>query len=74
MSRPLRIEYENAFYHIVQRGIEKKAIFKTDKDKQRFLRYLEQSFDRYQSIFHAYVLMDNHYQCSKLCTGGKASV
>lgn len=61
MSRPLRIEYENAFYHIAQRGIEKKEIFKTDRDKERFLTYLERSYDRYNSICHTYVLMDNHY-------------
>jgi putative transposase len=61
MSRPLRIEYQKAFYHIVQRGIEKKEIFKTDRDKEKFLSYLEQSFDRYHSICHTYDLMDNHY-------------
>ena len=61
MARPLRIEYEGAFYHIVQRGIERKPIFKNDKDKQRFLSYIETAFSRYRSICHAYCLMDNHY-------------
>ena len=61
MARPLRIEYEKAFYHIVQRGTERKEIFKTEKDKERFLGYLEQSHDRYQSICHTFNLMDNHY-------------
>lgn len=61
MARPLRIEYEKAFYHIIQRGTEKKEIFKTGKDKERFLGYLEQAYDRYQSICHTYGLMDNHY-------------
>jgi len=61
MARPLRIEYEGAFYHIVQRGTERKSVFKEDKDKQRFLAYLETTFLRYRSICHAYCLMDNHY-------------
>ena len=61
MARPLRIEYEKAFYHITQRGTEKKEIFKTDRDKERFLRYLGQAYDRYHSICHTYDLMDNHY-------------
>jgi len=61
MARPLRIEYENAFYHIVQRGLEKREIYKTDKDKERFLKYLEESHDKYKAICHAYCLMDNHY-------------
>lgn len=61
MARPLRIEYENAFYHVVQRGSEKREIFKTETDKERFLGYLEQAFDRYRSICHIFNLMDNHY-------------
>jgi len=61
MARPLRIEYEKAFYHIVQRGTERKEIFKTEKDKERFLGYLDQAYDRYHSKCHAFSLMDNHY-------------
>lgn len=61
MARPLRIEYENAFYHIIKRGLEKREIYKTDKDKEWFLKYLEKSHNKYKSICHAYCLMDNHY-------------
>jgi len=61
MARSLRIEYEGAFYHITQRGVEKKDIFKTGADKEKFLGYLERTHDRYQSICHTYSLMDNHY-------------
>ena len=34
MARPLRIEYEGAFHHIIQRGIERRRIFRNDKDKE----------------------------------------
>ncbi|MDP8258928.1 MAG: transposase [Candidatus Aadella gelida] len=61
MARPLRIEYEGAFYHIIQRGIERKHIFLDDKDKKRFLTYLESANTAYQAVLHSYVLMDNHY-------------
>ena len=61
MARQLRIEYEGAFYHIVQRGIERKDIFISDKDKEKFLSYLNGSFVKYRAIFHSYVLMNNHY-------------
>lgn len=61
MARPLRIEYEGAFYHVVQRGIERKNIFASDRDKERFLSYLKVSHSAYNAIFHTYVLMDNHY-------------
>lgn len=61
MARPLRIEYEGAFYHIIQRGIERKDIFISKKDKEKFLSYLNGSFVTYRAIFHSYVLMNNHY-------------
>ncbi len=32
MSRPLRVEYPGAFYHVLSRGNEKKEIFRTEKD------------------------------------------
>lgn len=61
MARPLRIEFEDAFYHIIQRGTERKNIFLEDLDKKKFLSYLEFANTAYNAIFHAYVLMDNHY-------------
>ncbi|MCF7872674.1 MAG: transposase [Candidatus Omnitrophica bacterium] len=61
MARPLRIEYEDAFYHIIQRGIEKKKIFLQDTDRGKFLSYLSQAYLKYRIIIHAYALMDNHY-------------
>lgn len=61
MGRPLRIEYPGAFYHIIQRGIERKTIFQTDRDKEKFIGYLRQMHEKYACICHSYVLMDNHY-------------
>ena len=61
MSRPLRISYPGAFYHITSRGNEQKAIFKSRKDREKFLGYLESANKRYDAVIHAYCLMDNHY-------------
>lgn len=61
MARPLRVEYESAFYHVIQRGIERKDIFDSDKDKERFLHYLNRTHITYRAIIHAYCLMNNHY-------------
>jgi REP element-mobilizing transposase RayT len=61
MARTLRIEYENAFYHVIQRGIERRAIYRTDSDKEKFLKCIEESYEKYGSICHSYCLMDNHY-------------
>lgn len=61
MARPLRVEYEGAFYHITARGNERRAIFLTDEDFSRFLKVLERTHERYGILVHAYVLMTNHY-------------
>jgi putative transposase len=61
MSRPLRIEYAGAVYHITSRGNEKKAVYKEDVDRETFLDTLFQVSKRYNWICHAYCLMNNHY-------------
>jgi putative transposase len=61
MARQLRIEFPGAFYHVIQRGIERKNIYASDKDKDRFLFYLNAAHTSYRAVFHSYVLMDNHY-------------
>jgi hypothetical protein len=37
MSRPWRIEYEGALYHLLSRGNERSDIFRNDKDRDSFL-------------------------------------
>jgi REP element-mobilizing transposase RayT len=61
VARPLRIEFEDAFYHVTSRGNEQKNIFKSDRDRDKFLAYLESATERYAAVVHAYCLMDNHY-------------
>ena len=61
MARPLRIQYAGAFYHVTSRGNERKAIFRNDRDRDKFLSYLESAHERYGGIIHVYCLMDNHY-------------
>ncbi|MDO8525032.1 MAG: transposase [Candidatus Omnitrophota bacterium] len=61
MARQLRIEYEGAFYHVIQRGIERRNIFASDSDKYKFLSYLDFAHTGYGAIIHSYVLMNNHY-------------
>lgn len=61
MARPLRIEYEGAFYHVIQRGIERRNIFISDEDKEKLLHYFNPVHVAYNAIFHTYILMNNHY-------------
>ena len=61
MSRPLRIEYPGAFYHITSRGNARQDIFKTKKDFIDFLIILKENIERYNWKCYAYCLMSNHY-------------
>lgn len=61
MTRPLRIEYPGAVYHVTSRGNEKKAVFKDALDRENFLNTLQQVNKRYNWLCHAYCLMTNHY-------------
>ncbi len=61
MTRPLRIEYAGAVYHVTSRGNERKAVFKGDEDRIRFLNTLQHVNKRYNWTCHAYYLPDNHY-------------
>ena len=61
MARPLRIIFPGAFYHITSRGNEQRVIFKSQRDRKKFLSYLESATQRYDARIHAYCLMDNHY-------------
>lgn len=61
MARPLRIEYPGAFYHVTSRGNERGTIFQSNRDREKYLSYLELAHERYGAVIHVYCLMGNHY-------------
>ncbi len=61
MARALRITFSGAFYHVTSRGNERKAVFKSKRDREKFLEYLESATQRYDALIHAYCMMDTHY-------------
>src|SRR3989304_4877968 len=61
MSRPLRIEFPGAYYHVMNRGLAKEVIFKTDIDRQAFLDLLGDVHARWGLRIYSYCLMSNHY-------------
>ncbi len=61
MARPLRVEYPHAFYHVLSRGNESKAICRTEQDYELFLNTLKDCVDFYGVKIHAYCLMSNHF-------------
>ncbi|HET8941129.1 MAG TPA: transposase [Rudaea sp.] len=61
MSRPLRIEFSGALYHITSRGDRREDIFLDDEDREGFLELLAGVCERSNWACHAYCLMSNHY-------------
>jgi REP-associated tyrosine transposase len=61
MARPLRIEYDGAHYHVTSRGNERKAVFRDDTDREKFLALIGRAVEQFGIRVHSYVLMDNHY-------------
>ena len=61
MARPLRIEYPGAWYHVMNRGVDRQPIFLHDAHRESFLSLLSDISRSYQVEIHAYCLMNNHY-------------
>ncbi len=61
MPRPLRIEYENAYYHVMNRGRGRQKIFHGQAYYDEFLHTLEEAHRRFGIEIHSYCLMPNHY-------------
>jgi REP element-mobilizing transposase RayT len=61
MARKLRLEYEGAIYHVMNRGDRREPIFKDDRDREIFLETLSQAAQKTGWLIHAYCLMNNHF-------------
>jgi putative transposase len=61
LARPLRILFPGAWYHVMNRGLEKRDIFRTAADTGRFLQLLAVASERFAIEINAYCLMGNHY-------------
>lgn len=61
MSRPLRIQFPGALYHITSRGNARESIYRTDGDRRAFLRLMGNVATRFSWRFLGYCLMGNHY-------------
>ena len=61
MSRPLRLEFPGAVYHVTSRGDRREPIYRDAVDREAQLDVLEQAMDRFDARVLAYCLMGNHY-------------
>ena len=60
MPRKPRIEIPG-FYHIINRGVEQRAVFKENGDYEYFLEQLSNLSKNFNIAIHNYCLMNNHY-------------
>lgn len=61
MTRPLRLEFRGALYHVTSRGDGQEAIYRDDADRALCLEVLASTIERYNWTVHAWCLMGNHY-------------
>ncbi len=61
MPRPMRIEYKDAYYHVMNRGRARQKIFHGDNYFEAFLASLSEAHQRFGIQIMCYCLMDNHY-------------
>lgn len=63
MPRGPRIAFENAFFHIFNRGIAKQKIFLENSDYEKFLKRLAElkNKNHFDHAIFSYVLMPNHF-------------
>jgi putative transposase len=61
MARQLRLQYEGAIYHLMNRGDRRKEIFWDDLDRKNFLETLGLTCAKTGWQVHAYCLMNNHF-------------
>jgi REP element-mobilizing transposase RayT len=71
MARPLRIEYPGAYYHLTDRGVERRPIFTGDSDFVGFLDIVARLRPRYGIEVIAYCLIPNHYHLFVCTNRGK---
>jgi REP element-mobilizing transposase RayT len=67
MARPLRIQYPEAVYHVMNRGSSRQKVFLQKQDYEAFLNTIDEVHDRWGVEVFAYCLMGNHYHVC-LCT------
>lgn len=61
MSRPLRIAFPNAWYHVMNKSRKNELLFKSPEDYNRFLDLLKETIALFHINISAYCLVPNHY-------------
>lgn len=64
MPRGPRFVFENAFYHVFNRGVNKQDIFLSEDDFRFFIKKLKALKKKYDHSIYAFCLMPNHFHIS----------
>ena len=58
---PLRIEFPGAFYHVMNRENAGTNIYRSERDREKFLEYVGEAVKRHRIKVHTFCLMTAHY-------------
>ena len=61
MARATRVDFPGAWYHVLNRGTERRAIFRSTRCYEKFIELLSSLPERFGVRLHGYALMGNHY-------------
>jgi len=61
MTRPLRLEFPGALYHVTARGNRQQPIYRDDSDRRAWLDELGRVCGRHRFVIHAFCQMTNHF-------------
>ena len=78
MSRPLRPDLVDSWFHVMNRGIDHGAVYFDDSDRIEMGQRFADIYERFGVITHAYCLMDNHFHAlvalpARALVGGDAA-
>jgi hypothetical protein len=69
MARALRMERAGVWYHVTARSIERRAIYRDERDRGHFCGLLAEAVGRFRWALHCYMLPDNHLEKRASPTG-----
>lgn len=61
MTRPLRLEFPGALYHVTSRGNRGHPIYRHDGDRRLWLEVLAHVCERHHFVIHSFCQMTNHF-------------
>jgi putative transposase len=61
MARPIRVEFPGAFYHVINRGNAGENLFRSKRNREKFLEYIEIASERFSIMVHTYCPLLPYY-------------